>query len=546
MAGSVLTTPTDEDLAGERLMLAFDGLRLPPAIAARLRDRPIAGVSLFRYSNVETPGQVRELTEAIQRAAGEGPTGAAPLLVAGDQEGGQLVGLGSGTTPFPGAMAVGATADPDLAKRVGRAIGLELRAMGVTVDYAPVCDLATNPANVAIGTRSFGSDPGAVGELVAGTVRGLQSAGVVATPKHFPGLGEAGSDSHHGLPIVDRSAADETSELAPFEAALEAGALAVMSAHVGLPAVTERADLPATLSRAVMTGLLRGRLGFDGLAISDALDMRALAQGPEQALDVVAALRAGIDLLLCAPDPAARERIEASVRHAAARGLLDRPSLAASAARLARVRDWLSGFESPDLSVVGSRAHAALAAEVAARSITLVRDEDRLLPLRPPAGSRVVVVEPRPEDLTPADTSSTLEPGLAAAIRVHHPTAEGFVVEPDPAAADVAALRDAVLGADVLIVGTAAAHVRPGQPALTRALLGLGLPTVTVALRGPWDLATYQDAGTHLCTYGITAPSLAACADALFGRASIEGRLPVSIDDTAPRGHGLRTEAIGR
>src|SRR6185437_6736970 len=169
-----------------------------------------------------------------------------------------------------------------------------------------------------------------------------------------PGLGDATADAHHGLPIVDRpAAASATNELTPFRSVIEAGARAIMSAHVGLPALAERPDLPATLSPAIMTGLLRDRLGFDGLAISDALDMRALAQGPGQALDVVAALRAGIDLLLCSPDPVARERIDAAVRHAAGRGLLERRSLEASSARLAAVRGWLAGFEAPDLAIVG-------------------------------------------------------------------------------------------------------------------------------------------------------------------------------------------------
>lgn len=523
-------------------MLAFDGLTVPPDIAGRLRDRPAAGVSLFRYANVESPGQVRELTDALQRAAS-----VRPLLVAADQEGGQLVGLGPDTTPFPGAMALGAVGDEGLAERVGRAIGLELRAMGVNVDYAPICDLATNPANAAIGTRSFGSDPDAAGRLAAAMVRGLQAVGVVATAKHFPGLGDATADAHHGLPIVDRpAAAHATNELTPFRWVIEAGGRAIMSAHVGLPALAERPDLPATLSPAIMTGLLRDRLGFDGLAISDALDMRALAQGPGQALDVVAALRAGIDLLLCSPDPVARERIDAAVRHAAGRGLLERRSLEESSARVAAVRGWLAGFEAPDLAVVGCADHVALAAEVATRSITLVRDEDRLLPLRPVHGARVIVVETRPEDLTPADTSSTLEPGLAAAIREELPGVDGLVAPPDPSAADVAALRDAVRVADLLIVGTAAAHLRRGQATLAHALLGLRIPTVTVALRGPWDLAGYPEAGTHLCSYGIAAPSLAALTGALFGRAPISGRLPVEIAGSAPLGHRLSLEAAPR
>ena len=163
------------------LMLAFEGTALPGDVAARLASAPSAGITLFRFANVASPGQVRELTDAIRRAS------AAPPLIGADQEGGQFLGLGDGTTPFAGNMALGAVGDAGLAERVGRAIGLECRALGVNLAYAPVCDLASNPANPAIGIRSFGDDPSAVATLVAATVRGLQSAGVAAGPEALSG-----------------------------------------------------------------------------------------------------------------------------------------------------------------------------------------------------------------------------------------------------------------------------------------------------------------------------------------------------------------------
>src|SRR5439155_8757500 len=170
------------------MMVAFAGTELPASVAAAIAERPPAGVTLFRGHNVASAAQVRSLTAAIQSAA---PKGSQPLLIAADQEGGQLIGLGDDTTPFAGAMALGAAGDVELAERVGRAIGRELRAVGVNVNYSPVCDLATNPANPGLGIRSFGDDPEAVGPLVAATVRGLQGEGVAATAKHFPGKGDA-------------------------------------------------------------------------------------------------------------------------------------------------------------------------------------------------------------------------------------------------------------------------------------------------------------------------------------------------------------------
>ena len=176
-----------------RLMIAFAGSELPPEAARRISTQGVAGVTLFRAHNVVDPAQVRRLTDAIQAAR---PAGAPALLVAADQEGGQLVGLGDGTTQFAGAMALGATGDEALAERVGGAMARELRALGVNVDYAPVCDVADNPANPALGIRSFGDDPETVGRFAAATVRGLQGDGVAATAKHFPGAGDTTADPH--------------------------------------------------------------------------------------------------------------------------------------------------------------------------------------------------------------------------------------------------------------------------------------------------------------------------------------------------------------
>jgi beta-N-acetylhexosaminidase len=529
------------DLALGALMLAFDGLEVPPEMARRLATAPAAGVTLFRFSNVESAGQVRSLTDAIQaagRARRPEQPSALPFLVAADQEAGQLLALGDGATPFAGNMALGAAGDLRLTERIARAIGIELRAVGVNVDYAPVCDLATNPLNPAVGIRSFGDEAGRVGEQVGAFVTGLQSAGVAAGLKHFPGLGEAVDDTHHRLAVV---AADRETlgarELVPFRAGIAAGARVVMSAHLAVPGVTGDPDLPSTLAPQVMQQLLRDELGFDGISITDALDMRALAQGPNQVLDVIAALRAGVDLLLATPDPEARERIEGGLRHAVARGLLEPRHAAATAARLADLRAWLQGFDQPPVDVVGCAEHVALAAELATRALTLVRDDPGLLPLRLDPGSRVAAIMPVPTDQTPADTSSIVAPGLAPALRDRLGAVDEIIVAHAPQADEIAAVRDAVRGHDLVVVGTTAAHVEPAQAALVDAILGLAVPTVTVALRTPFDLAAYPRSRSHVSTYGILRPSMEALAAALVGETRFEGHLPAAIPGLHPAGH---------
>jgi beta-N-acetylhexosaminidase len=537
-----------------RLMLAFRGSTVPRWLEARLADAPVAGFTLFRPNNVRSPAQVRALTGSLQAAARSATKAAfgedLPLLIAADQEGGQLLALGAARsragaagsragaaaaagadwTAFGSPMAIGATGDADLAERVGRAIGRELRAVGVNVDYAPGLDVATEPDNPAIGIRSFGDDPAQVGRLGAAWIRGLQSAGVAATGKHFPGAGSLTSDTHHRLGLVDRPRADlEATELAPFAAAIEAGVRVVMSGHFATPALTGSERLPSTLSRRVMAELLRDQLGFAGVSITDALDMRALPQDATQAIDVVAALQAGVDLLLATADRAAQRRIESALRRAAEVELLDHVVARRSAARIADLRRWLAGFEQPPLEVVGSAEHRALARELAARSLTLVRDDAGLLPLRAGAGARIAAIMPKPLDLTPADTSSYLAPGLAAALRTFHPDVDEVVTSHPPTAAEIAAIRDRAGEWDAIVVGTLSA--RPGSPQsdLVEALLGTGRPVVTVALRTPWDLAAYPAAGTHVATYSILGESMDALAAALFGQAGFPGRLPVRL-----------------
>jgi len=527
--------PAPEVAVLGQLMLAFEGPEVPDWLRHRLAESPAAGLTIFRHTNVRNAAQLRELCAALQAAAG----GELPLLIAADQEGGQLLGLGADATPFAGNMACGAAGDPGLTERVAAAIGRECRAVGVNVDYAPVCDLASNPANPGLGVRSFGSDPEGVAGHVAAFVRGLQGAGVAATLKHFPGKGEAAVDTHHELGLVAHPRERfEAVELRPFRAAIEAGARLVMSGHFAAPGLSGEAGLPATLASAVMDDLLRDALGFGGVTISDALDMKALAQGPLQVLDVIAALRAGVDLLLDTPVGAARAQVEAALVHAVRRRLLDEATVRAALARIEALRRWVGGTTQPGLEVVGSPAHGALAGELARRSITLVRDEAGRLPLRLAPDQRIAAVMPTPVDLTPADTSAFEAPGLATALRTQHPHVDEFVTGQPPSAAEITALRERVRGYDLLVLGTISASLDPAQAELARALLGSGVPTVTVALRTPFDLTAYPAAETHLCTYSILGPSLAALAAAIFGRAPITGRLPAPIEGLYPLGHG--------
>lgn len=528
-----MTTPHTrlQRQAGARILRSFTGLEPTAEIAAALRRGRAAGVGLYRALNIASAVQLRRLTGALQAAR---PPGEPPLLIALDQEGGQLQAFGGEATAWPGNLALGATGSTALARRTGEAIGRELAAVGVNVVWAPVCDLLVD-RSVMMGTRPFGDDPLAAGRLAAAMVRGLQSVGVAATIKHLPGHGSARADPHYDLPVVEATAAEiHRRDLVPFVTALRARPRLVMVAHVAAPSLTGERGTPATFSSAIATRLLRDELGFRGVSVSDALNMGALGDAQSLPEHAVRAAAAGFDLLLLLNDHRLEARATDAVLAAAIDGRLDASASARASRRVFALRRWLGrpivAAARPGLDVVGSAAHAALAAEIAERSITLVRDTAHLLPLRARDPAPLLVVAPRPVDLTPADTSSYLRLDLVEGLRTLGLAAEGLEMPLDPSPVDIAGLRAIAAGRKVVVVGTIDASVHDGQAALVRTLTADGVAVVAIALRTPFDLDAYPDVAAYVCAYGLQPPTIVALAAALVGRIPFIGRLPVRLD----------------
>jgi beta-N-acetylhexosaminidase len=363
-------------------------------------------------------------------------------------------------------------------------------------------------------------------------VEGLQSVGVAATAKHFPGHGDTSTDSHYAVPVINHSAdLLHQVDLPPFQDAVRSGVKLVMTAHVALPAVNGGANLPATLSPAVLKGLLRNELGFNGLIATDALDMLAIQQGAGLTIDAITAVAAGVDLLLFNHEPGEIASTYQGLLQAARRGLLDPSELFASSQKMLDLKDWLAHFDQPALSVVGCRDHRKLALETALQAQTLVRDQAGLLPLKLPSNARLAAVMPAPTDLTPADTSSTVIPTLAAALRRCHPTVEEILIPLNPSKLDVAAYIEKLSSFDLVVMGTINAREYPGQAALVNGLLERDIPLVAVAMRVPYDLSAYPAAPTYICTYSILVPSMEALVSGLWGQASFPGKLPVTLPD---------------
>lgn len=310
--------------SGRLLMVDIEGTRLDADTAAFLRSNHIRAVCLFR-KNLGSEAEIQRLTADLRAAMGDG------ALIAMDQEGGSVVRALS-LPQAPGAMALGAVDDDALAEATGAAVARGLRHLGINWNFAPVVDVNNNPANPVIAERSFSADPHAVARLAGAWMRGAASQGVACCIKHFPGHGDTHTDSHHDLPVVDKSIAElEALELLPFRA-LSADAPAVMTAHIVYPQID--ADRPATLSHAVLTGLLRERIGYRGVVITDALMMKAVHDRYGHAKAAVMALQAGADMPLAQGSRAEQAATLAAIDAARADRTLDEAVVLAATARL--------------------------------------------------------------------------------------------------------------------------------------------------------------------------------------------------------------------
>ena len=514
-----------------------------------IRRDGIGGVTM----SLGSPIEVAEKINAMQRAA------KVPLMVAADLEPnlGRLEGGvfthymmdAGGATVFPNAMAIAATGRESDAFDVGKAIAREARAIGILVNFAPTVDVNNNPSNPVINTRSFGEDPRRVAALASAFVKGSQEAGVVAAIKHFPGHGDTDVDSHSSLPTVTGNLARlDSVELVPFAAGIDAGAGMVMTAHIALPGLHGDSATPATLAPRIITGLLRDKLHFNGLAITDAMTMGGIAKAYTMEQSNLLAVQAGADVLLKPSDPSksvdalvaavergdiARARIDSSVRRSlelkARTGVALRPVVP-----LDILRD-----------VVGAPAHRAMAMDIAQRAVTLLRDRDALLPAA--RGGRIVLVQYMPETELRAGRMFAAE--LRAGLGGNR--TQVFKIGPPAGAATLDSIAAATRGAERVIVATYVRRIEgEGRFAIPQNVaswidsLSRREKVVVVSLGNPYLIKQFPRVGTYLVTYGVSDAQERAAAWAVLGRAAIGGIVPVSLPGFFTRGDGMRRAVV--
>ena len=540
---------------GQLLCLGWDATGGARADTVNAHAREIvqelgAGAVILMGRNVSTPAQTRELTAELQSLA------QISLFVAVDQEGGMVNRFSPPVHQFPGNMALGAIANREeegahttatrYAERQARAQARELRELGVNWNFAPVVDVNNNPNNPIIGVRSYGENPWLAAEHGVGAVQGYQAEGVLACAKHFPGHGDTAIDSHLALPTITGDRARlEAVELLPFRALIAAGAGAIMTTHILFPALD--AERPATLSQAVLAGLLRDEMGFDGLVITDCLEMNAIADTVGTAQGALKAIQAGADMaLICHTLKTQREAYRVLLE-AAQLGALPIARLDAAVGRVLAAKKRMSiGTEQRQENTGAAAtpayldpAHGALEQEIARASITVVRHNEHF-PLRLASTDELLIL-----------SGHSAGQRLTTHLQKHHANARCLLWKKMDDAFRAQALEQvawagAVIAATLPPEAFSRERVSPQvQAAFVRELHALlGAKLIVVALREPYALRHFPDVENYVCTYGHRPCSLDALADALFGVYKPTGRLPVTIPDVQTTKKSLQSKPV--
>lgn len=528
---------------GQLMVVGFNGTTASEDIIRLIKDEHVGSIILFAR-NIGTPEEVLRLNVSLQQAAYEAGH-SEPLIICIDQENGVVRRLGTGTTLFPGQMTLGATNSEELTLKQCQASARELKLLGVNMNLAPVLDVNNNPQNPVIGVRSFGEDPNRVSKLGVAAIHGYQTGGVITCGKHFPGHGDTDLDSHLTLPTIEHGTERlELVEYVPFRAAIDEGVDSIMIAHVCFPAIESDPGMPATVSHNVVTGLLRGKLAFEGVITTDCLEMNAISQTMGTAEGALAALKAGVDLLMVSHRLDWQKEVIDRIVRAVEEGELPESRLDESIIRVRQMKQqYLSWeplrqfFNANTLKVptdVGCLEHQRIAKEVATSGVTVVKrtgtafvtnDSQRVLVIAPQNGNRMMVEDER----------YAMNP-LAMAVQELHQNSICVELEKSSDMLRVEELVNMVRDVDSIIVGTLDSRRNQAQIELIKRLKLTGKPVAVIAMRGPYDIMEFPEIDFYIAAYEFTPVCVHVAVQVLFGQAEATGRLPVSIPGLYPLG----------
>lgn len=481
-----------------------------------------------------------------------------PLLIAADFERGVAMRIRRSTV-FPEIMGLAATRNPMLAYKMGKIIAQEGRALGVHQNFAPVVDVNVNPDNPVINVRSFGENPALVGEMAAAFIQGMHDGRMISTAKHFPGHGDTGIDSHISLPTIpyDRARLDSI-ELPAFKYVIDKGVMSIMVGHLLLSAIDTVEKKPATLSKTITTELLRKELGFNGLVVTDALDMGALTTGYSVAEIAVLAAKSGSDVLLVPVDDDAT--IDAII-YAVRRGEIPIEQIDQSVKRILSVKQWLGLVKNRFVDVekipllVGTTEHHLVAKTIARNSITFLKNEDNVLPLQKFSEKKIasVVVSDLDEYRTEVHRSNAPWPNesvgsyLNAQLRKRYSNLAFYRVDPRSNVVDFDSIATQVKKADIILcaayvklrAGSGKIQLPPHLNEFVARLTTLGKPVVLVSFGNPYIVRAFPNVSAYVCAYSDFEVSVESAVEVLFGETPVRGKLPVSIPGLYAYGSGL-------
>lgn len=517
---------TLQQKVGQLLMVGFNATAVDDSVSDLVRGRQVGGVCLFKR-NITGAEQVARLNDGLRELLADW----IPPFIAVDQEGGNVVRISDGAVVLPGNMALGATRSASLAYEAGRAQAHALKLLGFNMNLAPVLDINLNPRNPVIGIRAFGDRPALVTDFGVAFVRGQQDEGLVTVAKHFPGHGNTDADSHHSLPVMRETRAELMEQIAPFAEVIHRGLDGLMTAHVAIPSLTGSAELPATVAPQVLGDLLRKQLRFDGLVITDELEMEAIAQRFGVGRAAVMSVAAGADMVLIPWRPEKKVEVYRALLLAVRNGDISSRRLDEAVRRILVVKARRGLFD--PLPPLQERLHELRSRptdvdlRIARNAVTLVRADEGALPLAA-AGKRIAVI--------------TAEASLARAVQDRIPSARALVVPAYPTELKRAALRararELALKSDVVIVGV----INSRQLELVTMAAAARRPVIVVSMGLPYLVERVPEAKAVLAVYSYRSSATEAAVASIFGEQGTPGKLPVSLY-RYPFGHGLQLQA---